>query len=79
MDEVNQNKEDSLSKELKQFFSNCGKVGGKARSERKAIAARKNGQNPCRPGKKRGRPFKIFKDQQDGNGLGNASSDSTSK
>lgn len=35
-----------------------GRLGGLAKSDAKAQAARLNGCTPCRPGKKRGRPCK---------------------
>ena len=34
---------------IKEFLSNAGKKGGSAKSERKAQAARKNGQKGGRP------------------------------
>lgn len=38
-----------------------GRLGGLARSEAKARAARENGAMPCHPGKRRGRPTKKSK------------------
>lgn len=46
------------SPEVRAFFSQCGFKGGSSTSKKKAMAVRKNGFTPCRPGKFRGRPKK---------------------
>lgn len=40
-----------LTKEIKEFFATFGKEGGSKKSEKKAIAARKNGKKGGRPKK----------------------------
>lgn len=42
----------SMSKQLKQYFSELGKKGGSVKSERKTHACRENGKKGGRPKKK---------------------------
>ena len=44
---------------VKAFLSRNGVKGGSVKSDKKAIAVRKNGCAPCKPGKFRGRPPKT--------------------
>jgi len=50
-------KNKDIHPEVKKYFSSIS--GGKVKSEKKAIAVRKNGCAPCGPGKFRGRPKKV--------------------
>lgn len=52
-----------LPKAVLDYLSANGIKGGSAKTEKKCNASRKNGCAPCRPGKFRGRPFKIVPNQ----------------
>jgi len=45
--------------QIRRALSIIGKKGGSAKSKKKSEAARINGLQPCKPGKKRGRPKKM--------------------
>lgn len=45
--------------EVRKYLTHLAKMGGAAKSKRKALSSRKNGSAPCRPGKFRGRPPKL--------------------
>lgn len=43
----------------REFMARISKIGTRSTTAKKAVAVRKNGSMPCRPGKKRGRPRKT--------------------
>ncbi len=45
------------TKAQRAFLIKIGRKGGKATTAAKAAAVRRNGCQPCRPGKRRGHPF----------------------